>query len=109
MGNVHLKRYCRSRHVKAWPHVIVKWLPIMNGKQKLKNGMRGSLVMRVQGYLVIFERSKRGWGAYVPDLPGLGVAGATRQEVEKLVREGVDFHLEGVRMHGDPIPEPTKD
>ena len=64
--------------------------------------------MRVQGYLVIYERSKRGWGAYVPDLPGLGVAGATRKEVEKLIREAVDFHLEGMRMHGDPIPEPAK-
>jgi predicted RNase H-like HicB family nuclease len=49
-----------------------------------------------------------GWGAYVPELPGLGVAGATRREVKKLIREAVDFHLEGMRMHGDPIPNPAK-
>ena len=25
-------------------------------------------------YLVIYEKSAEGWGAYAPDLPGLGVA-----------------------------------
>ena len=25
-------------------------------------------------YLVIYEKSDTGWGAYAPDLPGLGVA-----------------------------------
>ena len=58
-------------------------------------------------YLVIYEKSQTGWGAYVPDLPGLGVTGATLEEVKKLVREGIDFHLEGMRIHGDPIPEPS--
>jgi predicted RNase H-like HicB family nuclease len=58
-------------------------------------------------YLVIYERSSSGWGAYVPDLPGLGVAGATLEEVKQLIREAMDFHLEGMREHGDPIPEPS--
>jgi predicted RNase H-like HicB family nuclease len=64
--------------------------------------------MRVRGYLVVYERSRTGWGAYVPNLPGLGVAAATRREVKKLIREAVDFHLEGMRMNGDPIPQPAK-
>src|SRR5512147_315115 len=58
-------------------------------------------------YLVIYEKSETGWGAYVPDLPGLGVAGATMDEVKQLVREAIDFHLEGMRLHGEPIPEPS--
>jgi predicted RNase H-like HicB family nuclease len=58
-------------------------------------------------YLVIYEKSAEGWGAYVPDLPGLGVAGATMDEVKELIREVVEFHLEGMRQHGDPIPTPT--
>ena len=58
-------------------------------------------------YLVIYEKSATGWGAYVPDLPGLGVAGTTLDEVKQLVREAIDFHLEGMRKHGDPIPEPS--
>lgn len=58
-------------------------------------------------YLVIYEKSQTGWGAYVPDLPGLGVVGASIEEVKRLVREAIDFHLEGMKLHGDPIPEPN--
>ncbi len=58
-------------------------------------------------YAVIFEKSTTGYAAYVPDLPGLGVAGATIDEVKQLVREAIDFHLEGMRLHGEPIPEPS--
>lgn len=58
-------------------------------------------------YLVIYEKSTSGWGAYAPDLPGLGVAGATLQEVKELIREAIDFHIEGMKHHGDPVPEPS--
>jgi predicted RNase H-like HicB family nuclease len=44
-------------------------------------------------YLVIYEKSPEGWGAYAPDLPGLGVAGTTLEEVKELIREAVEFHL----------------
>ena len=58
-------------------------------------------------YLVIYEKSATGWGAYAPDLPGLGVAAATLEEVKELIREAVEFHLEGMREHGEPIPAPS--
>ena len=58
-------------------------------------------------YLVIYERSDSGWGAYCPDLPGFGVVGDTREEAERLIREGIAFHIEGLRSHGEPVPEPT--
>jgi predicted RNase H-like HicB family nuclease len=58
-------------------------------------------------YLVIYEKSQSGWGAYVPDLPGLGVAAESLEEVKKLIREAIDFHLEGMKLHGEPIPEPS--
>jgi predicted RNase H-like HicB family nuclease len=58
-------------------------------------------------YLVIYEKSATGWGAYAPDLAGLGVAGATLEEVKELIREAMEFHLEGMRQHGDPIPAPS--
>ena len=57
--------------------------------------------------LVVYEKSPTGWGAYVPDLPGLGVAAATLEEVKELIREAVEFHVEGMREHGDPIPAPA--
>jgi predicted RNase H-like HicB family nuclease len=58
-------------------------------------------------YLVVYEKSATGWGAYAPDLPGLGVAGKTKDEVRDLIREAVEFHLEGMRQHGEEIPKPT--
>lgn len=58
-------------------------------------------------YLVVYEKSSTSWGAYVPDLPGLGVAATTLDEVKELIREAVEFHIEGMREHGDPIPTPA--
>jgi predicted RNase H-like HicB family nuclease len=58
-------------------------------------------------YLVIYEKSATGWGAYVPDLPGLGIAAKTLDEAKDLIREAIEFHLAGLRQHGDAIPTPT--
>ena len=58
-------------------------------------------------YLVVIEREGDSWGAYCPDLPGAGVAGDSRDEVERLVREAVSRHLEALRRPGDPIPAPS--
>ncbi len=57
-------------------------------------------------YTVIYERGERNWSAHVPDLPGCIATGATRDETERVMREAIDFHLEGLRLHGDPVPEP---
>jgi len=58
-------------------------------------------------YLVIYEKSETGWGGYAPNLPGLGVAAKTLDEAKDLIREGIEFHLEGMRERGDPIPSPS--
>jgi predicted RNase H-like HicB family nuclease len=59
-------------------------------------------------YLVIFERGKDGgWGAYAPDLPGLGVAAETQEEVAQLIQEGIVIYIEELRADGLPIPEST--
>ena len=59
-------------------------------------------------YTVIFEQGKDGgWGAYAPDLPGLGVAAETREEVATLIRDGIKIYIEELREDGLPIPEPT--
>ncbi len=58
-------------------------------------------------YLVIYERAADGgWGAYAPDLPGLGVIGDTLEETEELIRDGIALHLAGLTEDGLPIPEP---
>ena len=58
-------------------------------------------------YVVIYERSSDGWGAYVPDLPGLGVVGDTLDETKQLIREGIEFHIEGLRRSSDAVPQPS--
>jgi predicted RNase H-like HicB family nuclease len=58
-------------------------------------------------YLVIIEHEGDSWGAYAPDLPGVGVVGDTRDEVERLIREAIAFHLDGLRDAGEPIPAPA--
>jgi len=60
-------------------------------------------------YLIVYEKSNDGWGAYAPDLPGLGVAGQTLEETKQLTREAIEFHLEGMRQHGEPIPVPSSE
>jgi predicted RNase H-like HicB family nuclease len=37
----------------------------------------------------------------------LGVAAATIEETEQLIREGIELHIEGMREDGLPIPEPS--
>jgi predicted RNase H-like HicB family nuclease len=61
----------------------------------------------VTGYAVIIEQSQTGYGAYAPELPGVGVVGGTIEEVERLIREAIALHLESLRTHGDPIPPPS--
>lgn len=62
----------------------------------------------MRDYLVIYERGKDGgWGAYAPDLPGLGVAAETQEEVEVLIRDGIKIYIEELLEDGLPIPEPT--
>ncbi len=58
-------------------------------------------------YAVIIEKGPRSFGAYVPDLPGCIAAGETRDEVVRLIQEAIEFHLEGLREDGLPIPPPT--
>ena len=58
-------------------------------------------------YLVVIEKAKSNYAAYSPDLPGCVATGETVAEVEQNMREAIEFHLEGMRLHGDPVPEPS--
>jgi predicted RNase H-like HicB family nuclease len=58
-------------------------------------------------YTVIIEKAPGNYSAYVPDLPGCISTGQTREEIERNIREAIEFHLEGMREDGLPIPEPT--
>lgn len=57
-------------------------------------------------YLVVIEQGPSSFGAYVPDLPGCVAVGETRAEVSRLIHEAIEFHVEGMKEDGLPIPEP---
>ena len=58
-------------------------------------------------YLVVVEKGKTSYGAYVPDLPGCVAVGDSRREVLKLIRQGIALHIQALREAGDPIPVPA--
>jgi predicted RNase H-like HicB family nuclease len=58
-------------------------------------------------YVVVIEQEGSTWGAYCPDLPGVGVVADSRDEAESLIREALELHLEELRASGEPIPQPT--
>jgi predicted RNase H-like HicB family nuclease len=57
-------------------------------------------------YLIVIEPTGTGFSSYSPDLPGCVSTGATREECEANMREAIDFHLDGLREEGEPIPQP---
>ncbi len=58
-------------------------------------------------YLVVVEKGKSSYGAYVPDLPGCVAVGETRREVLKLIRDGIELHIEALRESGQEVPAPS--
>jgi len=60
-------------------------------------------------YMVVVERGETSWGAHVPDLPGCIAVGETRDEALRLIREAIEFHIEGLRQEGLPVPAPSSE
>ena len=58
-------------------------------------------------YAVVIERAEGNYAAYVPDLPGCVSSGETLKEVEDNIRQAIQFHVEGLKDDGDPVPEPS--
>lgn len=58
-------------------------------------------------YAIVIEKADTNYAAYVPDLPGCVATGATIQETEVMIREAIEFHLEGLRADSQPIPPPN--
>jgi predicted RNase H-like HicB family nuclease len=59
-------------------------------------------------YAIVIEKVPgSNYSAFVPDLPGCVATGDTLEEVKRLMQEGIEFHLQGMREDGETIPEPT--
>lgn len=57
-------------------------------------------------YLIVIEPTSTGYSSYSPDLPGCVSTGATRDECESNMREAIEFHIDGLRAEGEPVPQP---
>ncbi len=57
-------------------------------------------------YTVVIEKTPNNYAAYVPDLPGCVATASTRDALLKEIREAIEFHIEGMRQDGEPIPKP---
>jgi len=58
-------------------------------------------------YAVIIEQGETSYGAYVPDLPGCVAVAETRDEVMSLIKDAIEFHLEGIKQEGQAVPVPS--
>jgi predicted RNase H-like HicB family nuclease len=58
-------------------------------------------------YLIILEETGTGFSAYSPDLPGCIATGRTREETESEMRDAIEFHIDGIRQRGEPVPKPS--
>ena len=55
-------------------------------------------------YVVVIERGKSSFSAYVPDLPGCVAAADTVEALERLIQEAIEFHIAGLREEGADVP-----
>jgi len=58
-------------------------------------------------YVIVIEQTETGYSAYAPDLPGLGVTGATIEEVRELISRGVTVYIHELQSHGEAVPKPS--
>jgi predicted RNase H-like HicB family nuclease len=58
----------------------------------------------VHRYLVVIEPTAPGFSAYSPHLAWCVATGSSRADAERAMREAIQFHLDGLRADGQPIP-----
>lgn len=58
-------------------------------------------------YVVVFEKAPENWCAFVPDLPGCVAAADTFEETKEMIREAIEFHIEGYVEDDEPLPAHT--
>jgi predicted RNase H-like HicB family nuclease len=60
-----------------------------------------------QRFLVVYEHLKRNYGGHAPDIPGCCSTGKTLKKMREMMREALEFHLEGMAEDGDEMPMPV--
>ena len=55
-------------------------------------------------YVVVYEETPNNYCAYLPDFPGCLCAARTWGEIQAMIREALEFHIEGMIEHGEALP-----
>jgi len=56
-------------------------------------------------YLVIYESGPGNLSGFAPDVPGCASTGHSLEEMRENLREALVFHLEGLALDGQGMPE----
>jgi predicted RNase H-like HicB family nuclease len=90
-GSGDAERRFGTGHIEQYPQAI--------GIEEI-----GVILMR---YAIVIENAGGNYSAYVPDLPGCIATGDTLAATEQAIRDAIEFHLDGLREDGTPIPPPS--
>src|SRR5258708_6587148 len=103
-------RRCSSRmavnHRGRGSFCVRRELARNEGPEGAYNAGRTQMTGTRMRYAIVIEKAESNYAAYVPDLPGCVATGASIEEAEAEIREAIEFHLEGMREDGVPIPTP---
>jgi predicted RNase H-like HicB family nuclease len=58
-------------------------------------------------YLILIEKTDTGYSAHSPDVTGCIATGDTLDEVRTQIKEALEFHIEGLKQEGLPVPAPS--
>jgi predicted RNase H-like HicB family nuclease len=58
-------------------------------------------------YAIVIEKTRAGYSAFVPDLPGCTATGDSKSEVEHEMKDAIRFHIDGLIEDGLPVPKAT--
>jgi predicted RNase H-like HicB family nuclease len=58
-------------------------------------------------YAIVIEKTRTGYSAFVPDLPGCVATGASQSDVELEMKSAIRFHIDGLMEDGLPVPKAT--
>jgi predicted RNase H-like HicB family nuclease len=56
-------------------------------------------------YLVIYESGPSNLSGFAPDVPGCASTGHSLEEMRTNLREALEFHLEGLALDGQSLPQ----
>ena len=57
-------------------------------------------------FLAVVEKTRTGYSAFCPDLPGCVAAAKTKSACERLLKSAIRFHLGGMLKEGLRLPKP---